>query len=257
MSKNRYYIEALSRGLQILEVFSEESPSLNLTEIASSVGLDKSTAFRFVHTLEKLGYLERDSETKQYRPGLRVLRLGFDALNSLELVQIAQPCLKALFAECGETTNMTVRDGAEIVYVARYKTRQIIAANLQVGSRLPVYCTCMGKVQLIDLSREELCDLLGQGPYPKMGPNTITALDALMAELDTVREQGYAINDEELAAGLRAVAAPVRRRGGGIAAAINVSVPTARASRQELEHDMASMVMETAREISLALGTGV
>ena len=243
--------------MQILEAFTEGTSSLSLTEIASSVGLDKSTTFRFAHTLEKLGYLERNPETKQYRPGLRVLRLGFAALNSLDIAQIAQPHLKALSAECGETANMTVRDGAEIVYVVRIKTRQIISANLQVGSRLPVYCTCMGKAQLIDLSRQELDALLGEGPYPKIGPNTITTLDALIVELDQVRQQGYAVNDEELAAGLRAVAAPVRHRNGEIVAAINISVPTARASRQELEQVLAPMVTETAREISLALGAGV
>ena len=257
MSKNRYYVEALSRGLQILEVFSEESPSLSLTEIALSVGLDKSTAFRFVHTLEKLGYLERNPATKQYRPGLKVLRLGFAVLNSLEMAQIAQPYLKALSAECDETTNMTVRDGAEIVYVVRIKTRQIISANLQVGSRLPVHCTCMGKAQLIDLSLQELHDLIGDGPYAEMGPNTITTLEALAAELERVRQQGYAINDEELAAGLRAVAAPVRHRTGDVVAAVNVSVTTVRASRQELEQVLAPMVMKTAHEISLALGAGV
>jgi len=99
----RYYIEALGRGLQILEAFSEQSPSLSLTEIASTVGLDKSTVFRSVYTLESLGYLERDPETKRYRPGLKVLRLGFAVLNNLEMAQIAQPYLKALSGKCGET----------------------------------------------------------------------------------------------------------------------------------------------------------
>jgi IclR family pca regulon transcriptional regulator len=254
MSEKRYYIESLGRGLQILEVFSEASPSLSLTEIASTVGLDKSTVFRFVYTLESLGYLERDPETKRYRPGLKVLRLGFASLNSLEMAQVARPYLKALSDECGETTNMTVRDGAEIVYVARNKTQQIISVNLQLGSRLPVYCASMGKAQLIGLSRQELCDLLGEGPYPKMGPNTITTLDGLAAELDKVRQQGYAINDEELTVGLRSVGAPVRGAGGQVVAAINISVPSVRVSRQELEAILAPMVIDTARQISLALG---
>lgn len=253
----RYYIETLSRGLQILEVFSAESPSLSLAEISAAVELDKSTVFRFVHTLEELDYLERDPETKRYRPGLRVLRLGFTALNGLEVAQIAQPHLKALSAQCGETTNMTIRDGAEIVYVARYSTQQIISVNLQLGSRLPVYCTSMGKAQLIDLSRQELRDLLGEGPYAKVGPNTITTLGDLVAELDKVRQQGYAINDEDLAAGLRSVAAPIRRHNGEIAAAVNISVPSARASRQELENILATMVKDTAHKISLALGAEI
>jgi IclR family pca regulon transcriptional regulator len=259
MTKNgdRYYIEALGRGLHILEAFTEQAPSLSLTEISSKVGLDKSTVFRFVYTLEKLGYLARDPDTKRYRPGLKVLRLGFASINSLDLRQIAQPYLKALAAQTGETTNMTVRDGAEVVYIARNKTRQIININLQVGSRLPVYCTSMGKAQLIDRSRVELHRLLGAGPYPVMGPNTITTLDDLVAELDRVRQQGYAINDEELAAGLRSAAAPIRNAEGEIVGAINVSVPSARVSRQELEARLAPLVRSAALEICQALGAQV
>jgi len=254
MNEKKYYIQSLGRGLQILEVFSEASPSLTLTEIASTVDLDKSTVFRFVYTLESLGYLERDPETKQYRPGLKVLHLGFASLNSLEMAQIARPYLKALSDECGETTNMTIRDGAEIVYVARNKTQQIISVNLHLGSRLPVYCASMGKAQLIDFSRQELCELLGEGPYSKRGPNTIITLNGLAAELDEVRRQGYAINDEELTAGLRSVGAPVRGAGGQVVAAINISVPSIRVSRQELKAVLAPMVVDTAHQISLALG---
>ncbi len=251
---DRYYVEALARGMRILDAFTEQTPSLSLTEIASAVGLDKSTVFRFVYTHEKLGYLLRDPETKRYRPGLKVLRLGFTALSSLGLPQIARPYLRALSRLTGETTNMTVLEGREIVYVARNATQQIITINLQLGSRLPAYCTSMGKAQLTDKPLEQLSELLGQGPFPAMGPNTITGLDALVAELEKVREQGYAINDEELVAGLRSVAAPIRDSDGEIVAAINVSVPVARVSRKELEEDLAPKVMHAARQISLAVG---
>jgi IclR family transcriptional regulator, pca regulon regulatory protein len=253
---DRYYIEALSRGLCILETFSESQTSLSLTEIAAATGLGKSTAFRFAYTLEALGYLARDPESKRYRPGLQVLRLGFTALNSMGLRQIAQPHLKALSARCGETTNMTIRDGAEVVYIARNRTGQIVGINLSLGSRLPVYCTSMGKAQLIDLSADQLRDLLGEGPYVAQGPNTLTSLATLAAELEKVRQQGYAVNDEELAAGLRSVAAPIRDCDGEIVAAINVSVPSARVSRQQLEAELAPMVRETAQKICLALGSG-
>jgi len=254
MPNHRYHIDALERGLRVLEAFSTELPSLSMTEIADHAGLSKSTAFRVAHTLEQLGYLRRDPDTKRYRPGLKVLRLGFSTLNSLEMGQIAQPYLKALSAECGETTNMTVRDGTDIVYVVRNKTQQILAVDLHLGSRLPVYCTSMGKVQLMDFSRHDLADLLGEGPYPVVGPNTITTLDGLVDEIKRIRRQGYAINDEELAVGLRAVAAPVRGRQGQVAAAINVSIPSARASRRQMEETLAPMVLETAGEISGVLG---
>ncbi len=257
MAKDKYHIEALERGLSVLEAFSRESPSLSMTEIAKHAGLSKSTTFRVAHTLEGLGYLERDPETKRYRPGLKILRLGFSALNSLEMGQIARPYLKALSAGCGRTTNMTVRDERYIVYVARNKTQQILSVDLQLGSRLPVYCTSMGKAQLIDLTRQELRDLLGDGPYRERGPNTITTLDDLIAELDLVREQGYAVNDEELAAGLRAVAAPVKGHTGRIVGAVNISVPSVRVSLTELEEHLAPMVVDTARQISLTLGARV
>jgi IclR family pca regulon transcriptional regulator len=257
MNRDQYYIEALGRGLGVLEAFSRESPSLSLTEIAEATGLSKSTAFRFTYTLEDLGFLVRDPETKQYRPGLKVLRLGFTALNSLEMGQLAQPYLKALSATCGWTSNMTVRDEAEIVYVARNKTQQIVSVDLHLGSRLPVYCTSMGKAQLIDLSGQELLELLGEGPYERRGPNTITTLDALVAQLVQVRRRGYAVADEELAPGLRAVAAPVRGHTEQLVAAVNVSVPGGRASREELEERLAPLVVATAREISAALGAAL
>jgi len=253
MPTSRYKIDAVARGLEILALFTTERPSMNLTEIVSATQLTKSTAFRMVSTLELLGYLERDPETRQYHPGLKVLQLGFTALNSLDVAQIGQPYLKSLSDACGETTNMAIREGAEIVYVARNATRQIIGVNVQRGSRSPAYCTSMGKAQLIDLSQKELVDLLGEGPYPKMTPNTIMYLKDMVLELEKIRQQGYAINDEELAIGLRSVAAPIRGSMGKIVAAINISVPGSRISRHEMEEQLAPMVMDTARLISLSV----
>ena len=254
MPTSRYKIDAVARGLEILALFTVERPSMNLSEIVKATQLSKSTAFRMVSTLELLGYLERDPETRQYHPGLKVLQLGFTALNSMDVAQIGQVYLKSLSEACGETTNMAIRDGAEIVYVARNTTWQIIGVNVQRGSRAPAYCTSMGKAQLIDLSQKELLDLLGEGPYPKMAPNTIIYLKDMLLELEKIRQQGYAINDEELAIGLRSVAAPIRSNRGKMVAAINISVPGSRISRQEMEEKLAPKVVETAHLISLSLG---
>jgi len=254
MPTSRYKIDAVARGLEILALFTTERPFMNLTEIVTATHLTKSTAFRMVSTLELLGYLERDPETRQYHPGLKVLQLGFTALNSLDVAQIGQPYLKSLSDACGETTNMAIREGAEIVYVARNVTRQIIGVNVQRGSRAPAYCTSMGKAQLIDLSPKELFDLLGEGPYLKMTPNTIMYLKDMVLELEKIRQQGYAVNDEELAIGLRSVAAPIRGIGWKIVAAINISVTGSRISRNEIEDQLAPKVVDTARLISLSLG---
>lgn len=250
----RYFLETVHRGLRILEVFSEERPSLSLVEIAAAVDLDKSTAFRFVYTLQELGYLERDPESKRYRPGLKVLRLGFTVLNSLDSAQIARPYLKSLSDQTGTAANMALRDAAEIVYVLRVSPLQILNVNLRVGSRLPVHCSSMGKAQLLDFSCDELDALVGSGPYQAYTPHTITRRDALCADLAQARERGYAVSDEEMLLGIRSLAAPIRDTAGEIVAAINISVANAGLSRQEMEARYAALVVETATRISSALG---
>ncbi|MDX1688312.1 MAG: IclR family transcriptional regulator C-terminal domain-containing protein [Candidatus Promineifilaceae bacterium] len=251
---SRYFIEALHRGLRILEVFSEETPELTLAEIVEAVGLDKSTAFRFVYTLQTLGYLERDPESKRYRPGLQVLKMGFTALNSLDVAQLARPYLKGLSEKTDEATNMALRDGAEIVYVVRISPMQLVHINLHVGSRLPAHCTSMGKALLAGLPREQVRALLGEGPYEALTPKTITSLDELIVELDQVGRQGYAVSDEELVIGARSLAAPLRQTDGDTIAAINICVSSARLSRQEMEDRFARPVVESAKRISTALG---
>ena len=250
----RYFIEALSRGLRILEAFSEDRAALTLVEVAKAVDLDKSTVFRFVYTLEELGYLERDPQSKRYRPGIKVLRLGFTAVNNLDISERAEPHLQWLADRSGEAINMAVREGSEIVYIERISPVQIVNINLHVGSRLPVHCTSMGKIQLIDFSADAIGGLLGEGPYEAYTAKTLTTLDALLAEVEEARARGYAVGDEELAVGLRSIAAPIRGADGQIAAAVNVSVSSARISRAELEERLGPLVMEAGQRISGALG---
>jgi IclR family transcriptional regulator, pca regulon regulatory protein len=253
----RYFIEALSRGLRILEAFSETKSELSLMEIATAVGLDKSTAFRFIYTLEALGYLERDLQTKRYRLALKTLRLGFTALRSLDVVEVARPYLKALSQETGESSSMAIRDGREIIYVLRISPLQIVNLNLHLGAHLPVYCTSMGKAQLIDLSSEAAADLLGKGPYEALTRHSITNLADLNNELTQARQNGFAINDEELVIGMRSVAAPIRNDEGQIIAACNISAASARVSRADLEGSLAPLVLDSANQISKALGAAL
>lgn len=255
MPDERYFIEALHRGLRILEAFAEEGPArkredLSLVQIAEAVDLDKSTAFRFVYTLQELGYLERDEASKRYRPGLKLLELGFAALESLDLVQRAEPHLAELARETGEAVNMALRDGVQIVYVAHISSTQVVSVNMRVGARLPLYCSSLGKAHLLDHSAEALGDLLGKGPYEAQTERTLTTLDALWADLELARWHGYTVSDEELVVGARSLAAPVRNRDDQIIAAVNVSVSSARFSRQELEQHYAQPVLNTARQIS-------
>src|SRR5438132_7691576 len=207
------YSQSLERGLTILGSFRSEVPLLGVSELARTVGMSRSTTHRYVATLASLGYLQQDAATKKYRLGPRVLDLGFSAINSMELRSIAAPHLQQLSDDTGHTVNMAVLDGADIVYIERCRTarqgQREIDLNLHVGSRLPAYCTSLGKVLLANLSDEQLREALKQVRFEQRGPNTLTGREALIAELGRVRTSDLAVNNEELAWGLRSIATPV------------------------------------------------
>jgi IclR family pca regulon transcriptional regulator len=192
----------------VLSLFNRESPALSLTDIVEAAVMNKSTAFRVVSTLESAGYLERDPGTKKYRPGLKVLQLGFTAISSLEFRQIARPFLSRLSRETGETASMGVLDDLEVVYVDRVRTqRTIVGVILGLGSRIPAHCASMGKVLLASIPKEELHQRLQAVKLNPCTPNTLVDLNQIEEELDKVRIQGYATNQEELEIGLRCCSA--------------------------------------------------
>jgi IclR family transcriptional regulator, pca regulon regulatory protein len=220
--------QSLERGLLILSSFSDANAVLGVADLARAVGLNKSTTYRYVATLARLGYLQQDPETKKYSLGPKVVDLGFAAINSMEITRIAAPYLQTLSDETGYTVSMAVLDGADIVYVDRRRsgraTSFAMALNLHVGSRLPAYCTSMGKVLLAYREPGALRALLDRTDLARRGPKTITNREQLTVALGRIRHTGLAVNDEELAAGLRSVAAPVRDRTGEVMAAVNIAV---------------------------------
>lgn len=251
---NKNLSTSLVRGLAILSSFSEDEPLQGVTDLATKLDLNKSTVHRYVHTLKTLGYLDQDEDSKKYRLGIRVVDLGVTALGGLELRQIAFPYLEELATEFGHTVNMSILDETEIIYIERVRTKRIVDLDLHVGSRLPAYCTSMGKVLLAHLSPEVLAARLEQIELTPRGPNTITDEAALVAELQQVRRQGFATNNEELAYGLRSVAAPIWSRRGDVEAAINMAVHAAMISLDEIENTLAPRLVAASNEISRKLG---
>ncbi|UCG24547.1 MAG: IclR family transcriptional regulator [Chloroflexota bacterium] len=250
-----YHIESLQRGLQVLTLFNRERPALSLTEIVEATGIKKSTAFRIVNTLNSTGYLERDPDTRQYRPGLKVLQLGFTAISSLELRQVARPHLVNLAEMSGETASLSVLDGLEVVYVDRIRGRDIIVGVvLGVGSRIPAHCASMGKVLLANLPADELARRLDGATLSPCTPHSLVDKDQLRAELEQIRSQGFAVNDEELEIGLRAVAAPIWDQDNQVVAVINVSGSVRTISAERLENELTPAVRDTARLISQSIG---
>jgi IclR family pca regulon transcriptional regulator len=256
--RERGFSQSLERGLALLSAFTSTRPLIGVSDLAREVGLSRSSAHRYIATLAALGYLEQDRPTRKYRLGPRVLDLGFSAINSMELRQIALPDLQQLSDATGHTVNMAVLDGLDIVYVERCRSASIgqreIDLNLHVGSRLPAYCTSMGKVLLAGLAPDALEERLASMELSRRGPNTIVGVKALVSELERVREEGLAVNNEELAYGLRSIAAPVRRHDGNVVAAINLAVHRSLVSMEDLVARLGPQLRTTAREISLRSG---
>ena len=252
------FSQSLQRGLAILSSFHSGRPLLGVSELGRDVGLSRSTTHRYISTLAALGYLQQDPATKKYRLGPRVLDLGFSALDSMELREIASPHLRELSDETGYTVNMAILDDLDIVYVDRCRSSQAgqreIDLNLHVGARLPAYCTSLGKVLLAYLPPELRAARLERVDFAQRGPNTITSRTALSAELERVLAQGFAINNEELAYGLRSIAAPIRGRDGVAEAAINLAVHSSMVSSADMGSRFGPVLMRTAADISARLG---
>ncbi|HUZ98680.1 MAG TPA: IclR family transcriptional regulator [Gaiellaceae bacterium] len=258
MTTDAGFSQSLKRGLAILSAFRSGRPLLGVSELGRDVGLSRSTTHRYVATLAVLGYLQQDPATKKYRLGPRVIDLGFSAINSMELREIAAPHLRELSDETGYTVNMAILDDLDIVYVDRVRSAQPgqreIDLNLHVGARLPAYCTSLGKVLLAQLPAEERDERLRRIDFARRGPNTLTSRTALEVELERVRREGYAINNEELAYGLRSIAAPVLTHDGAAAAAINLAVHSSMVSSADMGARFGPVLMRTAADISARLG---
>jgi IclR family transcriptional regulator, pca regulon regulatory protein len=252
------FSQSLERGLAILSAFGRGASSLGIAQLGRELDLSRSTTHRYVATLAMLGYLEQDAATKKYRLGPRVIDLGLAAINSMEVREVSAPHLQQLSDETGYTVNMAVLDGLDIVYVDRCRNSRAgqreIDLNLHVGSRLPAYCTSMGKVLLAYLPREECDELLERLELTRRGPNTIVAKAELVAELGRIRHAGMAVNNEELAYGLRSIAAPIFAQDGRPTAALNLAVHSSMVSMEDLLARLSQPLRETAHAISARLG---
>jgi IclR family pca regulon transcriptional regulator len=251
------YSQSLERGLAILSCFTPKRPVLGIADIADELGMSRSTTHRYVITLVALGYLEQGASRK-YRLGLRVTNLGMSALNSTGLREHAHPYLEELRQRTSYTTSLAVLDGTEVLYIDRVRSfrrgQGRVDLDLHPGSRLPAHATAMGKMLLANLPEPEQRELLGSMKLAKRGPNTITSKKALRDELDEVREEGFAVNDEELAPNLYAIAAPVRNEGREVVAAVNVAAHSSVISLEEMVDALSPHLLSTADRISARLG---
>jgi IclR family pca regulon transcriptional regulator len=238
------HVQSLARGLSVIKAFSATSPELTLSEVARSTGLTRAAARRFLLTLVDLGYVRTDGRLFALSP--RILDLGYAYLSSLSLPEIAEPHLERLVAEVHESASVAVLDGEDIVYVARVATTRIMRVTIAIGTRFPAHCTSMGRVLLAWLPPDELDAYLDRAELRGLTPKTVTTADALRAELDRIRSQGWAMVDQELEEGLRSIAVPIRDRSGRVSAAMNLSSHASRTTSESARRDLLPSLLAAA-----------
>nr|WP_321459796.1 IclR family transcriptional regulator C-terminal domain-containing protein [uncultured Cohaesibacter sp.] len=221
-NKSTDFVNSLAKGLQVIEAFDADSPRLSITDVANRTGLDRATARRCLLTLHALGYADYDG--KYFTLAIRSLRLGLAGLACLPLTHIVQPWLDKLSQRTGQSCSVSILDGKEIVYVARAAQQRIMSIGLMPGSRLPAHCTSMGRMLLASLPREEARKVVESSDLSPRTPNSLTDTDQIMAEIERVAEQGYALVDQEVEMGLRSLAVALLGHNGQVRAALNVAV---------------------------------
>jgi IclR family pca regulon transcriptional regulator len=245
------FVQSMARGLAVIKAFDETHRELTLSEVAAITGLARAAARRFLLTLAELGYVRNDGRMFALTP--RVLELGYAYLSSLSLPQIAEPHLERLVAAVQESASVTVLDDTDIVYVARVPTARIMRVTISIGTRFPAYATSMGRVLLAGLDAPQLQAYLERVSMRKITPRTVTDPAALRAELDQVREQGWALVDQELEEGLRSLAAPITDRSGRTIAAANIATHATRTSAAEARRTLLPILLRTAEQIGADL----
>jgi IclR family transcriptional regulator, pca regulon regulatory protein len=249
--RNSDFVQSLDRGLAVIRAFGPDRERLSLSEVARATGLTRAATRRFLLTLVQLGYMRNDGREFSLRP--RVLELGYAYLSGLALPEIAAPHLEELVAKIRESSSISVLDGDHIVYVARVPTKRIMTVAISVGTRFPAYATSMGRVLLAAMSPEDFEEYLAHANLDALTGRTVTDREALRAVIRDVGRQGYAIVDQELEEGLRAIAAPIHGKADTVTAAINVSAHASRVSMAAMRADLLPALHETAGRIEADL----
>ena len=245
------YVQSFARGLAVIRSFSVQAPRQTLSEVAGRAQLTRASARRILLTLQTLGYVQSDGKLFRLTP--RILDLGFAYLSSLPLWNLAEPVMEELVGQIKESCSAAVLDGTDIVYVLRVPTHKIMNISLGVGSRLPAYCTSMGRMLLSALTPEAMMKVLQASERTVRTRYTVTDVDELAAKIAQVRQQGWALVDQELEEGLVSMAAPVTDRAGQTIAAINISGQANRTSAKVMQETMLPLLLAAAQSISTRL----
>jgi IclR family pca regulon transcriptional regulator len=245
------YVQSFARGLAVIKAFSAESPALTLSQVAERTGLTRAGARRILLTLQTLGYVCLDARSFRLTP--RTLDLGYAYLSTMPLWNVAEPIMERLVQAVHESSSAAVLDDTDIVYVLRVPVSKIMTINLAIGSRLPAWCTSMGRVLLGALPEDELDRVLKRSHIVPYTARTITDLKELKRAIAADGAKGWSIVNQELEDGLCSISAPIRDRSGQIIAALNISGQTSRTSPTRMTRELLPHLKSAAEEISAAL----
>jgi IclR family transcriptional regulator, pca regulon regulatory protein len=257
------FVVSLARGLDIIKAFGTAGQNFDrpnfgpadartLSEIAEKTGLARAVVRRFLYTLVELGYVMTDG--KYFRLTARILDLGYAYLSSFSFPKIAERFLEEVTQQTKESSSASVLEGHEIVYVARVQTRRIMSVSLGIGSRLPAFCTSMGRVLLAHLPAEGLENYFKTASFSPFTEKTVTNPELLKKELNSALKQGYALVDQELELGLRSLAVPVYAGGERVVGAINIGTQAARTPKNALLQNFLPVLRKAASDLSSCLG---
>ncbi|QDM15948.1 helix-turn-helix domain-containing protein [Tardiphaga sp. vice352] len=248
---NTDFIESLDRGLRVFELFGADPRPMTLSDLAKAADLPRATVRRILFTLERAGYVESDGKLFTLTP--RVLVLAASFLSSNQVVAVLQPVLDRLASTAQEISSLAVLDGHEVIFIARASPARVFSAGIDLGYRLPAYCTSVGRAMLGKYSNSDLAAALSAMELKAMTPFTVTDRDLLLATIMTDREKGYSLVDREAEPGFRSISVPVRRYDGEIVAAINMGAHVDRISTGEMIDRFLPLLREAADSVKSML----
>jgi IclR family pca regulon transcriptional regulator len=246
----RYFVQSLEKGLAVLRAFGEKGPDLTLSEIAQVAGMVPPTATRFIRTLEDLGYLFRDTKTKSYSLSPKILRIGFNFIENLDIRHRVSSHLLEITKQMNVDTACTMLDGTEVVYIERFRSNSMVGLHLTVGTRLPAYCSAMGRAILAFMDPQEVADIIAASNMQAHTPHTITDKDRLLEKLELVREEGFGINQQELLMGMAAIGAPVMN-GTKVEGSFGASFPMRLLEKEGFLEEIRERILSTAKRVAL------
>lgn len=253
MKSDNKQVKSVARAARLLIALANAGKETSLTELSESLDLPASTVYRLAATLMVYHLVEQDALTGKYKLGLEALHLANVVLQQLDFRKEAKPLMTRLADFTGETVNLSVLDGDEVVYIEKAEGSAALRMLSRIGHRAPVHCTGAGKVLLSEMALDEVRGILRRTGLPRFTSNTIVTFEDFLRELEFARAHGYALDREECEEGASCVAAPIRNHRGKIVAAVSISGPTVRLRDDRLAV-LVSHILKTAYEISTRLG---